>query len=548
MGLRHCVMVKQQTEEVLPKQEKSEAMEEAVCVTSPEENSRDNPQMTTQIQNISMKEVTDLMAQGESVSFVIVGEGEDALEWIQQTAIVVDNQMVGEDQETQRVVVMETDDIEHSVVVTETSQTESKTEDMSNCTNERGVQNRKRSGSPTGQVTPKILKISTDEVKNQVSACAKSEGVQNNSSANTKPVNSMITESADKNLNITKSVSKSLSSPESHKGKVTQGSTSKEYSPFITIYASSSSASSPSPSGTISSSTNQNCVSGGKVPLHQQITIVTESCAVRDKAAASVHTTQSVVAADSAADCQPIKISSPGANVELTASSDGADSFHEGTKISKESQESAKLNGGGVSTGLVDIGMVYRCAECDYASSNKHYYKQHVDLVHNTARPFKCPFCDYAGKRGHALREHLIVHSAQRPYSCLHCNATFRKKGHLTNHTKLHAASAGSGNSSAVVAMGHPGGPGHLVKVNTLAQSNSGKLVQIPVSFGMAVSSPAISVNAVPAGSVAAVAPPMQKSQPSNAVPLKRGNLWCALCDKEMADADSFQVSQNCFQ
>ena len=118
-------MVKQQTEEVLPKQEKSEAMEEAVCVTSPEENSRDNPQMTTQIQNISMKEVTDLMAQGESVSFVIVGEGEDALEWIQQTAIVVDNQMVGEDQETQRVVVMETDDIEHSVVVTETSQTES---------------------------------------------------------------------------------------------------------------------------------------------------------------------------------------------------------------------------------------------------------------------------------------------------------------------------------------------------------------------------------------------------------------------------------------
>ena len=76
-------MVKQQTEEVLPKQEESEAMEEAVCVTSPEEISRDNPQMTTQIQNISMKEVTDLMAQGESVSFVIVGEGEDALEWIQ---------------------------------------------------------------------------------------------------------------------------------------------------------------------------------------------------------------------------------------------------------------------------------------------------------------------------------------------------------------------------------------------------------------------------------------------------------------------------------
>ena len=72
--------------------------------------------------------------------------------------------------------------------------------------------------------------------------------------------------------------------------------------------------------------------------------------------------------------------------------------------------------------------VVYRCVECDYSSHNKHYYKQHVDLVHNADRPYKCPHCDYAGKRRHALLEHMVVHSNQRPFSCEHCNASFRKK------------------------------------------------------------------------------------------------------------------------
>ena len=34
-------------------------------------------------------------------------------------------------------------------------------------------------------------------------------------------------------------------------------------------------------------------------------------------------------------------------------------------------------------------GVVYQCAECDYSSRNKHYYKQHVDLVHSVDRPYK---------------------------------------------------------------------------------------------------------------------------------------------------------------
>ncbi|CAG5115596.1 unnamed protein product [Candidula unifasciata] len=84
--------------------------------------------------------------------------------------------------------------------------------------------------------------------------------------------------------------------------------------------------------------------------------------------------------------------------------------------------------------------VLYRCAECGYCSHNKHYYKQHVDLVHNEDRPYKCPHCDYAGKRRHALLEHLVVHSNQRPFTCDHCNASFRKKGHLTNHIKLHTS------------------------------------------------------------------------------------------------------------
>ena len=81
---------------------------------------------------------------------------------------------------------------------------------------------------------------------------------------------------------------------------------------------------------------------------------------------------------------------------------------------------------------------IFKCNSCDYYSNNKHYLKQHIDIVHNSFRPYKCPFCDYAGKRSHALREHLIVHSNDRPFECNFCNATFRKKGHLTNHIKLH--------------------------------------------------------------------------------------------------------------
>ncbi|XP_041375128.1 zinc finger protein 507-like [Gigantopelta aegis] len=83
---------------------------------------------------------------------------------------------------------------------------------------------------------------------------------------------------------------------------------------------------------------------------------------------------------------------------------------------------------------------LFQCESCDYYSHNKHYLKQHVDLVHNADRPYKCPFCDYAGKRSHSLREHLVVHTNERPYECGYCNATFRKKGHLTNHIKLHTS------------------------------------------------------------------------------------------------------------
>jgi len=87
----------------------------------------------------------------------------------------------------------------------------------------------------------------------------------------------------------------------------------------------------------------------------------------------------------------------------------------------------------------VDYGLL-QCESCSYKTANKHYFRQHVDLVHNNERPFKCPFCDYAGKRSHSLKEHLVVHSDERPYQCTQCNATFRKKGHLTNHYRMHSS------------------------------------------------------------------------------------------------------------
>lgn len=90
----------------------------------------------------------------------------------------------------------------------------------------------------------------------------------------------------------------------------------------------------------------------------------------------------------------------------------------------------------------VQSNQIIKCPSCDYTSTNKHYFKQHIDLVHTNERPFKCPFCNYAGKRSHALKEHLVVHSTERPFQCTQCNATFRKKGHLTNHSRMHTHSA----------------------------------------------------------------------------------------------------------
>lgn len=82
---------------------------------------------------------------------------------------------------------------------------------------------------------------------------------------------------------------------------------------------------------------------------------------------------------------------------------------------------------------------LHKCTECDYSSSNKHFLRQHFELVHVADRKFKCPFCNYAGKRSHSLKEHLVVHSSTPPFKCTLCNASFRKKGHLTNHVRMHA-------------------------------------------------------------------------------------------------------------
>ena len=99
-------------------------------------------------------------------------------------------------------------------------------------------------------------------------------------------------------------------------------------------------------------------------------------------------------------------------------------------KLECPEESSATLVGAIGNASVVREGeeVVYRCQECGYSSHNKHYYKQHVDLVHNEDRPYKCPHCDYAGKRRHALLEHMVVHSNNRPFTCGHCNASFRKK------------------------------------------------------------------------------------------------------------------------
>lgn len=192
----------------------------------------------------------------------------------------------------------------------------------------------------------------------------------------------------------------------------------------------------------------------------------------------------------------------------------------------KEDEVATKGKGESSSVRIIDSEMVYRCGECDYASSNKHYYKQHVDLVHKTARPFKCPFCDYAGKRGHALREHLIVHSVQKPFSCSQCNATFRKKAHLTSHTKLHSAKYACGTG------------GMSVEVNP---ENSSQLVVLANPASASVKVGPVSKSG-PAVMVAESAPTRHEKADGAVGPAGGVAFWCALCKQAMVDASAFQA------
>lgn len=211
---------------------------------------------------------------------------------------------------------------------------------------------------------------------------------------------------------------------------------------------------------------------------------------------------------------------------------------------------------------LGEVGVMYRCTECDYVSSNKHYYKQHVDLVHNTTRPYKCPYCDYAGKRSHALREHLLVHSVQRPFSCTQCNATFRKKGHLTNHTKLHATTTGA---AAVAGMSSSDtasliGGSFLGKVPASTSFISSPTTSISPARITPSVSPVLSSSIGVLGNIAVENAGAAQGMSSTAASQVLGGsaisedkasntsgLWCALCNHAMTDAKTFEVSAQFF-
>lgn len=263
-----------------------------------------------------------------------------------------------------------------------------------------------------------------------------------------------------------------------------------------------------------STSSSKNSTEVGITTSTSQITVVTHSSGLNPESVNNV------------SELEPVVLGSPGANMEL----DFTIGFTEDLNRHKQDQEEKENGGSAKVTGSTDSDkdgvdsdsvcesdtskMVYRCSECDYASENKHYYKQHVDLVHNAARPYKCPFCDYAGKRSHALREHLIVHSTQRPYSCQHCNATFRKKGHLTNHTKLH------GNTGPGIPTADSGLAGSVL-MSESAVDRTAPSGSRPVSPNIDITNSALNVQ--------------------NMAASRCRELWCALCKKAMASAAAFQ-------
>ena len=56
----------------------------------------------------------------------------------------------------------------------------------------------------------------------------------------------------------------------------------------------------------------------------------------------------------------------------------------------------------------------FKCDNCEYSATNKHYIARHKKAVHDKIKDHKCEQCDYASSYSHDLKHHMRQHQERR--------------------------------------------------------------------------------------------------------------------------------------
>ena len=81
----------------------------------------------------------------------------------------------------------------------------------------------------------------------------------------------------------------------------------------------------------------------------------------------------------------------------------------------------------------------YKCSECDRCYAKRKHLNRHMAVAHSGIKPFKCDLCDAAFcEKRHLDNHHLRLHTTERPFKCDLCNKGYLHQRELTQHMRSH--------------------------------------------------------------------------------------------------------------
>lgn len=81
---------------------------------------------------------------------------------------------------------------------------------------------------------------------------------------------------------------------------------------------------------------------------------------------------------------------------------------------------------------------ICKCKHCDESFSTTYQLYKHIDIVHQSKRPYQCAVCNKGFLVRSHLTEHMRTHTKEKPYICTYCNKTFSAANSLKRHEKIH--------------------------------------------------------------------------------------------------------------